>query len=127
MNLEKEEKYNYLIIRIMDNLHYDSRLNEVSDVIDEHLNKGMVNFALSFNSKTHLSSISIGYILNFYTKIKKHNGKVAIIQPNEEDTNLLKMLSTTCIIDTFESEEYFFTRQKQLKESAIKKAKNGTL
>jgi anti-anti-sigma regulatory factor len=127
MNLKKEKRDNFLIIRIMDDLHYDSSLNEVRDVIEENLAGGIKNFALYFNSKTHLSSISIGYILNFFTKIKKHNGMMAIIQPNKEDTDLLKMLSTTCIIDTFESEEKFFNWQKQLKEPSVKNKLNGTL
>jgi len=105
MELERVEKKGYQIIRIKNDLNFNSDLTEVKKVVEELLAKDQVLIAISLTSKSYLSSMSIGYLLSIYKIVKAKDGILAVVQPNEEDNDLLEMLSMTSVIETYRGED----------------------
>lgn len=107
MNIEAEKFRNYLVVRIKDDLNFDTNIVELRQVIEDSLEHEK-NFAISLTKNSFLSSMTIGIILQCYGMIHERGGKMAFIHPNEGDSDLLETLSFTCIIETYRSEEEFF-------------------
>jgi anti-anti-sigma factor len=111
MQLEKSEKKGYQIIRIQDDLNFNSDLTEVKKVVEDFLAQNKILIAVSLTPRSYLSSMSIGYLLSIYKKVKEKNGILAVIQPNEEDNDLLEMLSMTSVIETYRSEDELVSKK----------------
>ena len=107
MNIETEKVRDFLMVRIKDDLYFDTNISELKEVIEDKLDSER-NFALSLTTKSLLSSMSIGTILQCYGLIHERGGKMAFIHPNDDDSDLLETLSFTCVIETYTSEEEFF-------------------
>lgn len=105
MNIESVSKEGYHVLRVKEDLRFNSDLSEVWNMIQEGLESGVKNFALSLTPKSHLSSMSIGTMLQCNKKIKDHGGKLALIQANKEETALLEMLRINRLITHYNSEE----------------------
>lgn len=112
MQIESVAKNDYQILRIQEDLNFNSDLTKLRDIVEELLNKDKVNIAVSLTPKSYLSSMSIGYLLSLYKMIKAKEGNLAVIQPNEEDSDLLEMLSMTSVIQTYDSEDALFNSNK---------------
>lgn len=108
MQIESFYKNDIHIFRIKEDLHFNSDLSELKELIDENLEKGIVNIAVSLTPDSNLSSMSIGTLLQCNTMIKGNGGKLTIVQPNEADYELLEALSLNCLINTYKSEEAMF-------------------
>lgn len=106
MDIETEKFRDYLIVRIIDDLYFDTDISELRQVIEDNLEREK-NFAISLSAKSLLSSMSIGTILQCYGMIKDRGGKMAFIHPNDDDSDLLETLGFTCVIETYRSEEEF--------------------
>ena len=63
MLIESTYKNGYQIYRIMEDLHFDSDLTQVIELIVQNLQDGAINIALSFTPDSHFSSISISVLL----------------------------------------------------------------
>ena len=111
MQLEKIEKKGYQIIRIKDDLNFNSDLTEVKEVVEDLLIRNKVMIAVSLTPRSYLSSMSIGYLLSIYKIVRVKNGILAVVQPNEEDNDLLEMLSMTSVIETYRSEDELVSKE----------------
>ena len=107
MDIETQKFRDYLIVRVKDDLYFDTDVSELRQVIEDNLEHEK-NFAISLTAKSLLSSMSIGTILQCYGMIREKGGNTAFIHPNEGDSDLLETLSFTCVIETYQSEEEFF-------------------
>ncbi len=105
MQIESILKDDILILRILENLDINSELSDVKEVIKKNIKKDIKDIAVSLTPNSRLSSTSIGQLLRCYSILKESDGKLTIIQPNEGDSELLSILSLTCVIDIFKSED----------------------
>lgn len=105
MQIESVFKNGYQILRVKDDLNFTSNLSDIKWLVEEYLRQGIVNIAISISAKSYLSSMSIGYLLHCYKMLKEQGGRLAVIQPDSEDTDLLEVLSLTSVIETYTSEE----------------------
>ena len=110
MEFETKKKNDYLIVKIKDDLRLDSNISELKIIIEDYIKENELNFAISLSPRSNLSSMSIGIILQCYQIINENEGKLAIIHPNQNDSDLLETLSFTCVIKTYGSEEEFIVK-----------------
>lgn len=105
MNIELATRNEYLIIRIKDDLYFDTDITEVKSIVEEKIEEGIGNFAISLTPNSHLSSMSVGKILQCYEIVNKKGGKIALVVPSTDDEDLLETLSFTCLIKICKSED----------------------
>ena len=105
MKIETARKGDVLILRILENLDINSDISELEKIIQKHVQQGNTSIAVSLTENSRLSSMSIGLLLRCYSTLKDIGGKLSLVQPNKGDSDLLHMLSFTCVMDIYNSEE----------------------
>lgn len=105
MEIEFATKNDYYIIRLKSDLRFDANITELKDIVAEKIDEGNGNIAISLTQNSHLSSMSIGTILQCFKLVNDAGGKFALIHPNEEDQDLLETLGFSCMIKIIKSED----------------------
>lgn len=105
MEIELATKNDYQIIRITEDIRLDTNIIDVRTIVEEMVEEGIYNFAISLTQGSHLSSMSIGIVLQCFSLVKDKNGKFALVNPNEDDEELLEVLGLTSLIKICKSED----------------------
>ncbi len=105
MEIELATKNDYQIIRITEDIRLDTNIVDVKTIVEEMVEEGIYNFAISLTPGSHLSSMSIGIVLQCFSLVKDKNGKFALVNPNEDDEELLEVLGLTSLIKICKSED----------------------
>lgn len=104
MLIESLFKNNFQILKISQNTDKNNSFNDLKEFIEELLKKGNINIAISFSRDFHIHSKPIGILVACNEMIKKYNGTLGIINPNEHISDLLKMTGVDKQIKIFASE-----------------------
>jgi len=85
----------------LDESNIDDKAKEVYKVIDD--NQGKLNFIFDFAGLDYMNSKSIGYLTDWYGKIKERNGQVVITRAKQNITDILQVVGLTQLIKIYES------------------------
>ena len=105
MLIESTYKNGYQIYSIKEDLHFDSDLTQVIELIEQNLQDGVTKIALSFTPDSHFSSISISALLQCIEIVNNNGGNLAIIHQSKKDFELLEKLSLVCLMRIYTSED----------------------
>lgn len=105
MEIELATKNNYLIIRVAEIVRLDTDISVVKTIIEEKIEEGFTNFAISLLKDSRLSSMSIGTVLQCYAIVRESDGKVVLVNPNDDDDDLMEVLGFNSLIKICKSED----------------------
>ncbi len=105
MEIEFSSKNDFYIIRLKNDLRFDANITELKDIVAVKIEEGHANIAISLTPDSHLSSMSIGTVLQCFKLVNDTGGQFALIHPNDEDQDLLDTLGFSCMIAIHDSEE----------------------
>lgn len=105
MHIDSSYKNGYQILKITKDSNSNLDLSILKIIVQELLEKGIVNIALSFSEDFHIQSKPVGVLVTCNEMIKAYNGTLAIIQPNEYVSEVLKLMDLYSQIKIYPSED----------------------
>lgn len=105
MQLQHHAKNGYQVIQILDRVTGESDFSDLKQMVQQFVNQGQVQIAFSFTKESYFYSSAISALVQCLGVIREHNGKLAIIQPNEGMLDTLRIVGLTKMIETFTTEE----------------------
>ncbi len=99
----------FTVIRITEDTRMETDIKPLKMVLREILDSGVRKIAISFTEKSLLNSLAIGTLVVCAKMVDDSNGEFVIIQPDINEGHILEVLSTTCMINTFSSEDQLDT------------------
>ncbi|MBD3320624.1 MAG: hypothetical protein GF350_05975 [Chitinivibrionales bacterium] len=104
MVVETIDKKSCKVFRIRQGTFVDGDLNEIRDIVADHLRRGARKVALSFNDEAYPYSKLISLIVKCDSLAKKTNSELVIIQPNADFADVLAGTNLTAIVKLLASE-----------------------
>lgn len=86
----------------LDETNVDEEVKKIYEVID---GSDAPNILLDFSGLTYMNSKSIGYVTDWYSRTAAKNGKIAIVNPQSNILDILKVVGITQIINIHSSIE----------------------
>ena len=105
MEIEALDKNGYRLLRIKDDLSIENDVAELKSLVKPHLDEGVKNLALSFTGNSYFYSRTIAILVQFMGQIKENDGNFAVIHPNAEVLEMIKLVGLGKLIETYTSEE----------------------
>lgn len=105
MQIEAVDKNGYRLLRINEDLKQDTNLNDLKSLISTKFDDNVKNLALSFTERSYFYSRTIAIITQFLGQIKERDGYFAIIHPNDNMLEMIKLVGLDKLIKTYTSED----------------------
>lgn len=105
MLYEIYKRGSYQVIAINEVLCLTSDLNELEDIVNDFLGKGLINIAISFADDSYLHSATGSIILHCWQNIKDKNGNLALINVNKEIRDFLAIIDFDSLIGIYDTDE----------------------
>ncbi len=105
MNIESSYHNGYRILAIKDNLGIYTNIDDLVDTVEQVVEKDETSVALSFTDESFLYSDSIRVILQCFELINDKDGKLAIVEPNEQILSTFNVLELDGVIKIFPTME----------------------
>jgi anti-anti-sigma factor len=107
MDIVGRDKHKYKVVDISGKI---DRLKD-SIVLKSHINtlveKNHLNVALNLSKVTYLDSGALNVIIYCHNTLKKLNGKLVLIEPNEYVQDVLDVVGLTKVVPIYSTEEEF--------------------
>ena len=105
MLIEAGDKGSYKVLRIKEDLSVNSDLTELRSIVNDYIAKGSKDFAFSFTKNSFLYTRSIAVLITCSELIKENNGRIAIIEANDDILDLLNLIDFDSMIKVYPNEE----------------------
>lgn len=102
---ETYTKANYYVIKINEVLHLTSDITELNTIVEQLLNKNIVNIAIHFMDGSYLCSQTGAVIVRCWENIKDRQGTLALININKDILDFLKVIDIDSLIKLYDSEK----------------------
>lgn len=112
MKYDTYQKGNYQVIKIDEVLNLLSDINELENVVNGFLEKGNTHVALSFKEGSYLFSSTGSVLVRCWENIKDNNGKLALVNVNEDILDFLRVIDFESAINIYNSEEDLTTEEE---------------
>jgi anti-anti-sigma regulatory factor len=110
LNVEKDDRYGYTIIRIIDHITSVKPLKELYALLDHDIAAGKQHIAVIFSEKSIIASSIISLFFKWKRKLKQQGGRLVIVIQNPDAFETLQLLGSERIIDFYFSEESFLDK-----------------
>ncbi len=105
MDIESYPKFSYQVISVLDDVRTDTEIDELKRIIEEKVERGMVNLALSFQPTCFPSSRFIAFLISSHRMIAGKGGSLTVIQPNKEIVYILATAGLLTFLRIIASED----------------------
>ena len=105
MKFDIYQKGNYQVIKINEVLNLLSDIKELENVVNELLEKGTTCIAFSFKEGSYLYSSTGSVLVRCWEYIKDNNGKLSLVNVNEDILDFLRVIDIESSINIYRSEE----------------------
>jgi anti-anti-sigma factor len=105
MDIKKDKKNGYVILKVVEDLNIRSNIGELKDTVLEQVDKGNTFIALSFTPNSFLNSSGVSVCVVCVKHIRDAKGKLAIIRPNKQIKDILAITGITELVDVVNSED----------------------
>jgi anti-anti-sigma factor len=86
----------------LDETNVDEEAKKIYKAIEEMPTPNML---LDFEGLTYINSKAIGYLTDWYSRVAAKNGKIAIVRPQANILDILKVVGITQIISIYDNME----------------------
>ena len=104
MEIEISYKNGYRVIRIRESLGAQADLGELCDEVARALEEGIERIAVAFTDDSYLDSRAIGNLARCVEMVGAVHGTLAVIQPNPDIADFLKVVGFVNHIKVYPSE-----------------------
>ena len=106
MEIELSEKKGILIFKLRGSI-ISPGVKEVLETVEEALamSSSPPRLLFDFKEVAGIDSSGLGVLMNIYSRIHPHRGKIAVINVNKRVKNLIVMARLITVFKSFESEE----------------------
>jgi len=94
----------FYVIRIKEDVTPRTDLGEVRVQVEQLLKEGHVKIAFAFTRASFLDSRAIGNLANCLEMVRAQNGRLAVVQPNPEIADFLRLVGFARFIDIYSTE-----------------------
>lgn len=105
MEIETLDKNGYRILRIKEHLSQHTDLTVLKELLREHMNNEVQNLALSFTAESYFYSRTIAILVQCLGHIKEREGNFAIVHPNKNMLEMIKLTGLGKLMEMHLSEE----------------------
>jgi len=106
MRLEIKAHGHYKIIRIEDELEIITDLSELKFLIEGYISHGIRKIAVSFKGTSYIYSGAIAVLMECFKKLSDFpDGRLCIIEPNNELKGVFSALNIDKILKIYNSED----------------------
>lgn len=105
MKYETYQKGNYQVIKINEVLNLVSDISDLEKEVNDLLEKKIVTIALHFKEGSYLYSSTGSVLVRCWETIKDNNGKMALVNINQDILDFLRVIDFESAIEIFNSEE----------------------
>ncbi len=101
MNIDSSYQNGYRIISVKDHIGIYTDIGELVTVVEQALQQNETRIAFSFSDKSYLFSNAIRVIMQCFELIKDKEGKLVLVQPNEDILSTFNVLDLDSVIEIF--------------------------
>lgn len=105
MNHSVEIIDNVVILKLTGDLIGENNGPAIMEVLNEHVNKGIVNSAIDISEVRYMNSSGIGVLITILTKLRNKGGEVVLVNPSEQVKKLLVITKLNNIFSIFDTKE----------------------
>lgn len=105
MNYTYSVDQNALFIFLKGDLIGENQGPELMDLVNNHINEGVVNCAVDISEVRFINSSGIGVLITILTKFRNKEGEVVLIKPSEQVKKLLIITKLNSIFQIVDSKE----------------------
>ncbi len=105
MNIDSSYHNGYRVLNIKDDLGIYTNIDELVGIVEKIVQKKETNVALSFTEESFLYSDTIRVILQCFELIHEKEGKLAIVEPNDQILTTFNVLELDGVIKIFPTME----------------------
>lgn len=95
----------FTVLRLVTDTKMDSDIKALRNAVQEILDSGSKKIAISFTPSSLLNSLAIGTLVICAKLVDDAKGEFVIVQPNIEESYMLEVLQSTCLMNTCSSED----------------------
>ncbi len=99
------QKGKFTVVEIEDEFSVITDLNDFKNMLEEKLHDDIPNIALRFKDISYIYSGPLGILARIIMNIKKLDGKIVLLEPNPNVSEILKMTNLDKMLAVVESEE----------------------
>lgn len=105
MKYETYQKGNYHVIKINEVLNLVSDISDLEKQVNDLIEKKKVTIAVNFKEGSYLYSSTGSVLVRCWEIIKDNNGKMALVNINQDILDFLRVIDFESAIDIFNSDE----------------------
>lgn len=105
MNIEIEEKYNGVILKIKGDVIGDPDDTEFNNSIKQLIGENKKNIVVDFGNLGYVNSTGLGIIFRGYRKVKNVGGDIKLVSLNKKMKSLLSITKLDTIFDIYDTAE----------------------
>jgi len=103
MKIETRMHNGYAVLSFLEDVALTSDISDLRDMISQYLDRDVRKIAIRFTSQSYLSSKSVGILLQCVESIREAGGKMAVISPNADITDVLSTVYFSELVDSVSS------------------------
>jgi anti-anti-sigma factor len=104
MNYDTYPVRGFCVIRLKEDVTPRTDLQDVREQVERLLNEGHTRIALAFTRSSFLDSRAIGNLANCLELVRARKGRLAVVQPNPEIADFLRLVGFSRFIDIYSTE-----------------------
>lgn len=105
-------QYNFQVIKekigvfhLEGNLIGESDGMALTDIFNEQMEEGVLNFVMDLTSLQHINSSGLGVLITLLTKARKKSGELLLVNPSDYIRNLMLITRLNSIFSIFSTTE----------------------
>jgi len=105
MDIETEQKNNYVIIKLKGNLIEGPKSDEFNKIIHQLIDDNKTYLIIDLGNVSYVNSTGLSILYNAHSAIKNVGGKMKLVSLNKKMQNLISITKLNTIFDVYDSEE----------------------
>lgn len=105
MRIEESSRHGYRVIRVTEDIVLTSDVGELREHLEKALQKGEKRVALGFTPNSYLYTEAIAVLVQCFELIQDAGGKLAIINPNEDILDVLRIAGFLDLVAVVKTED----------------------
>lgn len=105
MNYTYSVEDNALFINLKGDLIGENQGPELMELVNDHLNQGVINCAVDISQVRFINSSGIGVLITILTKFRNKEGEVILVKPSEQVKKLLIITKLNSIFQIVDSKQ----------------------
>lgn len=105
MNIQSYDKSGYRVFDLTDDVVFNTDLTVLTESVRNVLVDGVVHIALRFTKASYLYTESIAVLVECLEFIQEKQGSMAIISPNQDILDVLRVIGFESIIQVCNSDQ----------------------